>query len=144
MHAATASDDGGGVDDVVPERKVTAFALHVAVLEKAASHVGAVCFVWATVVILGGFAADLDARDFWLVTAILLVEGTRVFSRSNELDLQEQPMHLPDAAAAAAGDDDDDPPPPPPPPRRRRPRGRRRPRPSTSCPSAAGSSRRGT
>lgn len=106
MHAATASDDGGGVDDVVPERKVTAFALHVAVLEKAASHVGAVCFVWATVVILGGFAADLDARDFWLVTAILLVEGTRVFSRSNELDLQEQPMHLPDAAAAAAGDDD--------------------------------------
>ncbi|BAF22388.1 uncharacterized protein [Oryza sativa Japonica Group] len=112
MHAATASDDGGGVDDVVPERKVTAFALHVAVLEKAASHVGAVCFVWATVVILGGFAADLDARDFWLVTAILLVEGTRVFSRSNELDLQEQPMHLPDAAAAAAGDDDDDPPPP--------------------------------
>uniref|UniRef100_A0A0E0LP51 DUF4220 domain-containing protein n=1 Tax=Oryza punctata TaxID=4537 RepID=A0A0E0LP51_ORYPU len=109
MHAAAASDDGG-VDDV-PERKVTAFALHVAVLEKAASHVGAVCFVWATVVILGGFAADLDARDFWLVTAILLVEGTRVFSRSNELDLQEQPMHLPDAAGA--GDDDDDDPPPP-------------------------------
>uniref|UniRef100_A0A0E0ANK0 DUF4220 domain-containing protein n=1 Tax=Oryza glumipatula TaxID=40148 RepID=A0A0E0ANK0_9ORYZ len=113
MHAATASDDGGGVDDVVPERKVTAFALHVAVLEKAASHVGAVCFVWATVVILGGFAADLDARDFWLVTAILLVEGTRVFSRSNELDLQEQPMHLPDSAGAGDDDDDDDPPPPP-------------------------------
>ncbi|KAL5198378.1 hypothetical protein ABZP36_001890 [Zizania latifolia] len=99
MHVA-GSD--GGVDDGaadVPERKVTLFALHVAVLEKAASHVGAVCFVWATVVILGGFAADLDTRDFWLVTAILLVEGTRVFSRSNELDLQEQPMNLPDADA---------------------------------------------
>ncbi|KAG8079428.1 hypothetical protein GUJ93_ZPchr0007g3899 [Zizania palustris] len=99
MHVA-GSD--GGVDDGaadVPERKVTLFALHVAVLEKAASHVGAVCFVWATVVILGGFAGDLDARDFWLVTAILLVEGTRVFSRSNELDLQEQPMNLPDADA---------------------------------------------
>ncbi|KAF0906433.1 hypothetical protein E2562_011431 [Oryza meyeriana var. granulata] len=100
-----AGSDGGYDDGVadVPERKVTLFALHVAVLEKTASHVGAVCFVWATVVILGGFASDLDARDFWLVTAILLVEGTRVFSRSNELDLQEQPMHLPDAGA---GDDE--------------------------------------
>ncbi|XP_040382152.1 uncharacterized protein LOC102711907 [Oryza brachyantha] len=108
MHV-DASD--GGVDDgvaVVPERKVTLFALHVAVLEKAASHVGAVCFVWATVVLLGGFASDLDARDFWLVTAILLVEGTRVFSRSNELDLQEQPMHLPDAGA---GEDEEEAPP---------------------------------
>lgn len=100
------SDDLDAAD--VPERKVTLFALHVAVLEKTASHIGAICFVWASVVILGGFASDLDPRDFWIVTAIILVEGTRVFSRSNELDLQEQPMHLP--ADTVAGGADEDPP----------------------------------
>ncbi|CAN6347887.1 unnamed protein product [Urochloa humidicola] len=73
-----------------PERRLTLLALRLAVLEKAASGLGALGFIWATVVLLGGFAITLDRVDFWSVTAILLVEGARIFSRSHELEWQHQ------------------------------------------------------
>lgn len=71
-----------------PEKRLTLFALRLAVLEKAASGLGTLGFVWATVVLLGGFAIKLDKVDFWLVTVILLIEGARIFSRSHELEWQ--------------------------------------------------------
>ncbi|KAK3136673.1 hypothetical protein QOZ80_5BG0440780 [Eleusine coracana subsp. coracana] len=83
-----------GAEDAVPvaaagpERRLTLLALRLAVLEKAASGLGALGFIWATVVLLGGFAITLGRVDFWSVTAILLVEGGRVFSRSHELEWQ--------------------------------------------------------
>ncbi|CAN8324459.1 unnamed protein product [Cochlearia groenlandica] len=73
-----------------PEKKLTLFALRLAVLEKIASSLGSLGFVWATVVLLGGFAASLKTTDFWFVTVILVVEGARIFSRSHELELQHQ------------------------------------------------------
>ncbi|CAN6343099.1 unnamed protein product [Urochloa humidicola] len=73
-----------------PERRLTLLALRLAVLEKAASGLGALGFIWATVVLLGGFAITLGRVDFWSVTAILLVEGARIFSRSHELEWQHQ------------------------------------------------------
>lgn len=73
-----------------PEKKLTLFALRLAVLEKAASGIGTLGFIWATVVLLGGFAITLDKTDFWFITVILLIEGTRIFSRSHELELQHQ------------------------------------------------------
>uniref|UniRef100_A0A7N0UNL3 ARM repeat superfamily protein n=1 Tax=Kalanchoe fedtschenkoi TaxID=63787 RepID=A0A7N0UNL3_KALFE len=73
-----------------PEKKLTVFALRLAVLEKAATGLGTLGFIWATVVLLGGFAITLDKNDFWLVTIILLIEGTRIFSRSHELEWQHQ------------------------------------------------------
>ncbi|CAH2079207.1 unnamed protein product [Thlaspi arvense] len=73
-----------------PEKKLTLFALRLAVLEKVASGLGSLGFVWATVVLLGGFAASLETTDFWFVTVILVVEGARIFSRSHELELQHQ------------------------------------------------------
>ncbi|CAL4923265.1 unnamed protein product [Urochloa decumbens] len=73
-----------------PERRLTLLALRLAVLEKAASGLGALGFIWATVVLLGGFAITLERVDFWSVTAILLVEGARIFSRSHELEWQHQ------------------------------------------------------
>ncbi|ESQ56199.1 hypothetical protein EUTSA_v10027455mg [Eutrema salsugineum] len=76
-----------------PEKKLTLFALRLAVLEKIASRLGSLGFVWATVVLLGGFAADLETTDFWFVTVILVVEGARIFSRSHELELQHQPKY---------------------------------------------------
>ncbi|PQM34044.1 uncharacterized protein Pyn_32433 [Prunus yedoensis var. nudiflora] len=39
-----------------PEKKLTLFALRLAVLEKAATGLGTLGFIWATVVLLGGFA----------------------------------------------------------------------------------------
>ena len=73
-----------------PEKKLTLFALRLSILEKAASRLGALGFVWATVVLLGGFAITLSNKDFWVVTIILLVESARIFSRSHELEWQHQ------------------------------------------------------
>ncbi|KAJ3698079.1 hypothetical protein LUZ61_001784 [Rhynchospora tenuis] len=100
-HIETGADqrsEVSSIDPVIgadPERKVTLFALHLAFLEKAATLLSTTCFVWATVVLLGGFAITLEVRDFWFVTAIILVEATRVFGRSHELELQETPVWIP-------------------------------------------------
>ncbi|XP_062202705.1 uncharacterized protein LOC133905029 [Phragmites australis] len=81
---------GGLVAAAGPERQLTLLALRLAVLEKAASGLGALGFIWATVVLLGGFAITLERVDFWSVTVILLIEGARIFSRSHELEWQHQ------------------------------------------------------
>ncbi|KAL6956161.1 hypothetical protein U1Q18_030054 [Sarracenia purpurea var. burkii] len=73
-----------------PEKQLTLFALRLAVLEKAATGLGTLGFIWATVVLLGGFAIVLEKTDFWFITIILLIEGTRIFSRSHELEWQHQ------------------------------------------------------
>ncbi|KAL8161922.1 hypothetical protein V2J09_013411 [Rumex salicifolius] len=73
-----------------PEKMLTLFALRLAILEKAATGLGTLGFIWATVVLLGGFAITLDKTDFWFITIILLIEGTRIFSRSHELEWQHQ------------------------------------------------------
>lgn len=78
--------------DHAPEKKLTPFALRLAILEKAASRLGALAFIWATVILLGGFAMTLVSTDFWFVTIILLTESTRIFSRSRELEWQHQAM----------------------------------------------------
>ncbi|KAG6526117.1 uncharacterized protein LOC122047377 [Zingiber officinale] len=79
-----------GLDVEGPEKKLTLFALQLAVLEKAASGLGTLGFIWATVVLLGGFAIALERKDFWCITIILLIEGARIFSRSHELEWQHQ------------------------------------------------------
>lgn len=73
-----------------PEKELTLFALRLAVLEKSATGLGTLGFIWATVVLLGGFAITLEKTDFWFITIILLIEGTRIFSRSHELEWQHQ------------------------------------------------------
>ncbi|EFH58714.1 hypothetical protein ARALYDRAFT_477922 [Arabidopsis lyrata subsp. lyrata] len=71
-----------------PEQKLTLFALRLAIIEKIATNLGTLGFIWATVVLLGGFAITLEKSDFWFITIILLIEGTRIFSRSHELEWQ--------------------------------------------------------
>ncbi|XBI79363.1 hypothetical protein VPH35_088854 [Triticum aestivum] len=90
--AASCSErvDSGGTAAEGPERRLTLLALRLAILEKAASGLGALGFIWATVVLLGGFAITLGKDDFWSVTIILLIEGARIFSRSHELEWQHQ------------------------------------------------------
>ncbi|WOK93589.1 hypothetical protein Cni_G02289 [Canna indica] len=73
-----------------PEKKLTLFAFRLALLEKSASGLGTLAFVWATVVLLGGFAITLEPKDFVFVTIILVTESTRIFSRSHELSWQHQ------------------------------------------------------
>ncbi|KAJ7544979.1 hypothetical protein O6H91_09G101400 [Diphasiastrum complanatum] len=69
-----------------PEQQLTRLALQLGVLEKTASQLGMLAFVWATVVLLGGFISTIRPYDFWVVSAILITEGARVFSRSHELE----------------------------------------------------------
>ncbi|TVT99196.1 hypothetical protein EJB05_55465, partial [Eragrostis curvula] len=92
------SERSGGREP--PEKRLTLFALRLAVLEKAASGLGKLDFVWATVVLLGGFASSLRITDFWCVTVILLGEGARVFSRSHELEWQHHATQTDTAGGA--------------------------------------------
>ncbi|XP_066384172.1 uncharacterized protein [Miscanthus floridulus] len=81
----------GDEDDAPPpERRLTMLALQLAVLEKAASRLGTLGFIWATVVLLGGFAITLGQTDFWCITTLLLVEGARILGRSHELEWQHE------------------------------------------------------
>uniref|UniRef100_A0ACD5XXU6 Uncharacterized protein n=1 Tax=Avena sativa TaxID=4498 RepID=A0ACD5XXU6_AVESA len=77
-------------DTASPERRLTVLALQLAVLEKAASRLGTLAFIWATVVLLGGFAITLGGTDFWCITGLLVIEGTRILGRSHELEWQHQ------------------------------------------------------
>ncbi|KAK3003153.1 hypothetical protein RJ639_019963 [Escallonia herrerae] len=64
-----------------PGAKLTSFASRLAMLEKAAAGLGALGFIWASGVLLGGFASSLAKTDFWFINIILLIEGIRIFSR---------------------------------------------------------------
>lgn len=72
--------------DADDEQKITVVAVRLALLEKTSSGLATMAFIWATVVILGGFASTIQARDFWFATVISLVEGTRIVRRSSELE----------------------------------------------------------
>uniref|UniRef100_A0A0E0K8P8 Uncharacterized protein n=1 Tax=Oryza punctata TaxID=4537 RepID=A0A0E0K8P8_ORYPU len=85
---ATVDDDDD--DAAPPERRLTVLALQLAVLEKAASRLGTLGFIWATVVLLGGFAITLGRTDFWCITVLLVVEGARILGRSHELEWQHE------------------------------------------------------
>ena len=83
-----------------PEKQLTLLALRLAILEKAASGLGKLDFVWATVVLLGGFVGSLNITDFWCITVILVGEGARVFSRSHELEWQHHATETSTAGGA--------------------------------------------
>ncbi|XP_071721768.1 uncharacterized protein [Rutidosis leptorrhynchoides] len=91
-NSSTNTPSGSGPRQIkqAPEKRLTLFALRLAILEKAATGLGTLGFIWATVVLLGGFAITIDQTDFWFITIILLIEGTRIFSRSHELEWQHQ------------------------------------------------------
>lgn len=90
--AASLGDDErkwyGQKDKLAPESAITLFAYRVAILEKIASNLGTVAFLWATVVLLGGFATTAKITDFWVVALLLFTEGVRIFGRSHELEWQ--------------------------------------------------------
>ncbi|KAL6857043.1 hypothetical protein ACP4OV_018425 [Aristida adscensionis] len=66
-----------------PEEKLNGLVFWLAFLERAGSAVGTVAFIWATVVLLGGFCSQLNPLDFWFATVIIFVEATRVFIRQD-------------------------------------------------------------
>jgi hypothetical protein len=72
--------------DPRPEKRLVDFGLKLVILDKTLSGVGMLAFIWATVVLLGGFASTLKTIDFWFVATITFINGTGMFSRSHQLD----------------------------------------------------------
>lgn len=67
------------------DNKLRNFGFILALLEKGASTLGTMNFIWATAVLLGGFSQALKSIDFWYVSVILVVEGLRILCRHGEL-----------------------------------------------------------
>lgn len=49
----------------------------VAFMEWAGNAIGTLAFIWATVVLLGGFCSLLSRKDFWFSTVMIFMEGSR-------------------------------------------------------------------
>jgi len=86
--AAADAAAGGGGESQRKERRLNRFVWVVALGEWAGNAFGALAFVWATAVLLGGFCSDLKPQDFWFATVIIFIEAFRIFSRNYKLDNQ--------------------------------------------------------
>ncbi|XP_037467453.1 uncharacterized protein LOC119339539 [Triticum dicoccoides] len=56
------------------EKWLNTFVRFIVLLERAGNGIGTLAFIWATVVVLGGFSTYLGA-DFWVATLIVFLEG---------------------------------------------------------------------
>ncbi|RLM62230.1 hypothetical protein C2845_PM14G02490 [Panicum miliaceum] len=63
-------------------KKLDVIMFCVAFLEWADNAVGTLGFLWATVVMLGGFCSLLSRLDFWFSAIMVFIEGSRLFSTS--------------------------------------------------------------
>ena len=62
------------------ETRLNRLVRFVALGEWAGNAFGTLAFLWATVVLLGGFCSNLDPTDFWYATAIIFIEAFRFVS----------------------------------------------------------------
>lgn len=69
-----------------PEKQLIDFCLRLVILDKTLSGIRMLAFIWATVVLLGGFASTLKKIDFWFVATIIFIIGTGIFSRNHQLE----------------------------------------------------------
>lgn len=70
------------------ETRLNWFVCFVAFGEWAGNAFGTLAFLWATVVLLGGFCTALNAEDFWFATVMIFIEAFRIFSSNYKLDHQ--------------------------------------------------------
>ena len=74
---AAAADVGAGGELQQRERTLNRFVRAVAFWEWAGNALGALAFLWATGVLLGGFCSDLKPTDFWFAMVIIFIEAFR-------------------------------------------------------------------
>ena len=72
--AAAVSDAAAGGELQQREQTLNSFVRVVAFGEWAGNAFGALAFLWATVVLLGGFCSDLEPLDFWSAMVIIFIE----------------------------------------------------------------------
>uniref|UniRef100_J3L0K0 Uncharacterized protein n=1 Tax=Oryza brachyantha TaxID=4533 RepID=J3L0K0_ORYBR len=81
--AAVGTDDETEAGDGTiprPEEKLNKTIFWFAVLFKLMNGFGTLAFVWATVVLLGGFSTLIKPDDFWRVTVIVFIQASRCIS----------------------------------------------------------------
>lgn len=61
-----------------PEKSLNRFVRFVAFGEWAGNAFGALAFVWATVVMLGGFCSSLNTVDYWFAAVMIFIEAFRL------------------------------------------------------------------
>nr|CAB3479967.1 unnamed protein product [Digitaria exilis] len=66
----TVQGDAAGSDEVQKSESISANMW-------AGNAVGTLAFLWATVVLLGGFSTLLSRMDFWFAMVMIFVEGSR-------------------------------------------------------------------
>jgi len=74
---AAAADAAAGVKLQRRERTLNRFVRAVAFWEWAGNAFGALAFLWATGVLLGGFCSNLKPMDFWFAMVIIFIEAFR-------------------------------------------------------------------
>ena len=77
-----------GIAEADPEELLNRIVLGLVIPEKIGILFVSLMIIWATAVLLGGFAIMMKAIDFWFVTIILLFLGARFFYRTSQLELQ--------------------------------------------------------
>jgi len=75
--AAADAAAGGGGESQRREQRLNRFVWVVALGEWAGNAFGALAFVWATAVLLGGFCSNLKPQDFRFATVIIFIEAFR-------------------------------------------------------------------
>ncbi|CAL5086052.1 unnamed protein product [Urochloa decumbens] len=70
------------------ETRLNWFVCIVAFGEWAGNAFGTLAFLWATVVLLGGFCTALNPENFWFATIMIFIEAFRMFSSNYKLDHQ--------------------------------------------------------
>ncbi|XP_044335525.1 uncharacterized protein [Triticum aestivum] len=79
-----------------PEKLLNRFVHLVALVERFGNALGTLAFTWATVVLLGGYPAELRRKDdFWFTITIVFLEAARyVFSFFDEAIIRWRPLQL--------------------------------------------------
>ncbi|KAF0915888.1 hypothetical protein E2562_000533 [Oryza meyeriana var. granulata] len=88
--AAKREENNDDMPAKLMEDKLNWYRLRSAVCYKAASGFGTLAFIWATVVLLGGFATLVKQRDFWFVTIIAFIQAIGLFGGGGDHDFMER------------------------------------------------------
>jgi hypothetical protein len=71
MYSSDVRDAGASL----PEDRLNFAIFTAAIVSKAMNGLGTLATIWATIVLLGGFAVLIKQQDFWYVTIIAFVES---------------------------------------------------------------------
>ncbi|CAO2203534.1 unnamed protein product [Urochloa humidicola] len=78
---------GDPAEDVgLPELRLNVCLVSEVFVQILATGVGALAFIWATVVLLGGFSTYLHKADFWVITVIVFIQAAKVVGLNSKTE----------------------------------------------------------